>query len=102
MPRLENLDCKYGAPMGRTNHPNEYSGYEAVTSMDHKFHLQKVKLDSGGYDSGGAYWGLRMRGEALYWAVNEYETIHRFIDAKDRAHAKRLIRAEFARARIYR
>ncbi len=29
-----------------------------------RFHLQHVPLDTGGYDRGGAYWGL---GDPLYW-----------------------------------
>ncbi len=45
---------KYGAPMGR----NEF--YENPTGRVTTF---RVKIDSGGYDRGGNYWGL---GDPLY------------------------------------
>jgi len=43
------VDCKYGAPMGRSN----YDPIPAGT----KVYLQRVPLVDGAYDKGGAYWG---------------------------------------------
>lgn len=102
MPKLSDVSSKYGAPMGRADQPNEYSGYRAIPNMAHKFTLQKVRIDSGGYDSGGAYWGRRMSGWSLYWAMNENETIERFFDAKSREHAREIIRREFPNCTFYR
>ena len=41
---------QYGASMGRRDNITEALAVE-------KLHLQRVRLDSGGYDPGGAYWG---------------------------------------------
>jgi hypothetical protein len=38
----------YGAPMGRSENLNAFYG---------KIRCFKVKLNAGGYDDGGAYWG---------------------------------------------
>lgn len=55
MSQFPKVNCKYGAPMGRS----EYGTPES------KAKLFKVVL-SQGYDDGGAYWGMRKRGESLY------------------------------------
>lgn len=52
----ESKGCsKYGADMGR-------SGSAPLVG---RVSLRRVRLDSGGYDKGGAYWGI---GETLYYA----------------------------------
>lgn len=56
--QLENVDSKYGAPMGRPNSPGDHDA-------PLKFRLFRVNVDSGGYDDGGAYWG---QGAPLYCA----------------------------------
>lgn len=48
-------------------------------------YLQKVRLDSGGYDAGGAYWGSP---DDLYCAFNEDMTFRVFTRAYDRIEAK--------------
>jgi hypothetical protein len=48
-------------------------------------YLQKVRLDSGGYDAGGAYWGAP---DDLYCAFNEDMTFRVFTRAYDRIEAK--------------
>ncbi len=55
------VSCKYGAPMGRYSDPIE-------RFADSKVHLQIVSINSGGYDSGGAYWGT---GIALWCVWND-------------------------------
>jgi hypothetical protein len=47
---------RYGAQLGR-------AGSQGDPDTSARFYLQRVHLDSGGYDSGGAYWGL---GSPLY------------------------------------
>ncbi len=48
MQQLEKVNCTYGAPMGRSELLDSFSG---------KVRCFKVKLVDGGYDDGGAYWG---------------------------------------------
>ncbi len=48
------VNSTYGAPMGRHERP-----------LGFPVRLFKVRLDSGGYDDGGAYWGC---GEPIYCA----------------------------------
>jgi len=73
------VNCQYGAPMGRHCGP--------AISYGGKISLRKVRLDSGGYDAGGAYWGLRRRGEALYFYENEDGECG-YLDATSREDAK--------------
>lgn len=53
------VNCKYGAPMGRAGERSEHNILE-----EGKFYLMRVPLNSGGYDKGGAYWGI---GAPLYY-----------------------------------
>ncbi len=72
---------KYGASMGRST-----SGEPLVGKVS----LRKVKLDAGGYDEGGAYWGApdyRHNVFSLYYAVDEEGNEHYF-RARDRGAAK--------------
>jgi hypothetical protein len=58
-----------------------------------RLYLQRMPLDSGGYDAGGAYWG---HGAPLYWATDgQPGGLDMTLRAKDRAAAKAAIRAEF-------
>lgn len=49
---LENVSNKYGAPMGRAESLPEDRNQPILP------HLVRVRLDSGGYDRDGAYWGV--------------------------------------------
>lgn len=91
------VNGRYGAPMGRADQPNAYSEFRAIPDHPHKFSLVRVKLDNGGYDQGGAYWG---HGQPLYWA--EAGAVERWFRAKDRDAAKKTIREEFPDATFYR
>lgn len=52
MPKqFDKVDCSRGAPMGRLTQ-------EERTAPARSVRLFKVRLDSGGYDDGGAYWGF--------------------------------------------
>lgn len=63
------VSCRYGAPMGRhTGNPDP--------DAQGRFQLRKVNLDSGGYDSGGAYWG---HGQQLYWYCSGDGTAEGFL-----------------------
>lgn len=73
-----NVGSKYGAPMGRITRPLEPNA---------RLHLYRVRLDSGGYDNGGAYWGI---GYPLYCAYDNKEGIT-YLRAADRIAAKALL-----------
>lgn len=55
---------RYGAPLGRLEYrPDDWRAA-------FKLHVRRVPLDKGGYDQGGAYWGL---GDRLYVAYTNGE-----------------------------
>lgn len=48
---IDKVDCKYGAPMGRSSHgerPQNVKIYDCRVPM----------YSDGAYDKGGAYWGI--------------------------------------------
>lgn len=63
--------------MGRTESP--------LSDAPRSVRLFRVRLDSGGYDDGGAYWG-HSRGETLYCAQCD-EGGRRFVRAASRLQA---------------
>lgn len=78
--QFDNVSCTYGAPMGRRSAPD-------LDTTRGTVRLFKVKLDSGGYDDGGAYWGL---GGPLYCARDRDGNIQT-VRADSRAHAAFLL-----------
>jgi len=74
--KLSKVDCSRGAPMGR------YNGNHYLSNR--KYWLSIVKLDSGGYDNGGAYWGS---GTHLW--VAKYKDFEHFVRADTRLEAVR-------------
>ena len=94
---LKTVDARYGAPMGRM-------GAHADTRRPYRFSLRRVRLDAGGYDSGGAYWG---HGQPLYWASAVSgdaiaPNVDYFFRACDRDAARARVLADYPRARFYR
>jgi hypothetical protein len=76
-PTIYPMDCSRGAPMGRSEwHKENVSVVRSVRV----FH---VPLNSGGYDVGGAYWGL---GGKLYCAT-DCKNFRLFTRARNRAEA---------------
>jgi hypothetical protein len=73
-PFESDVSSKYGAP------------------ITEKLHLARVRLNSGGYDVGGAYWGVV--GEPLWCAWNTTDSI--YLRARDREAAKAHIVATYA------
>lgn len=65
------LDARFGAAMGRSSDNLDADGLLSA---------RKVRIDSQGYDQGGAYWGLRPRGQHLY-AVQDGMGNLAFVDA---------------------
>lgn len=65
--------------MGRASDRN-------LTDKD-KIHLQRIPLDSGGYDRGGAYWGSGLP----IWCAEDSEWNRVYFRAPNRAHAKQTV-----------
>ena len=97
-----------GADMGRPAFlPND-------RNVEVKLRLVRMKLDSGGCDSGGAYWGCRTYPNKIYWAesIEDYElgrydrppigTVEMTVDAANRLEAKNKIRDLLPNAKFYR
>jgi len=83
------VDTASGAPFGRYTHPGTLGGMaEGATILACRVHL------SEGYDNGGAYWGERTIGTALY-AIGDPEDgeVIGFFDATSRANLESQVRA---------
>lgn len=82
--------CDYrGASMGRQSNI-------ATPRSPVKFKMERVRLNSGGYDNGGAYWGW---GDPLYFAYAEGNSM--FVRGASREAAKRQVRLSFPLATFY-
>lgn len=84
-----------GADFGRV-------GKQGPAELAYKFHLELVRIDAGGYDSGGAYWGL---GQPLFTAWDDVTAGNRvdlFLRSTDRETAKAKIRETYPAAKFYR
>ncbi len=79
--QLSKVNCQYGAPMGRRSDIDLFG----------KVRLNRVRLDRGGYDNGGAYWGF---GTPL-WLAEDSEGNQQFLRAKDRSTAKKELQGRF-------
>ena len=96
------VNARYGAPMGRKS--DHLEGL-IITEADPRFTLRRVRINSGGYDSGGAYWGL---GEPLFWwsvTITEDEARDEcsgFLRAHNRIAAKAAITTIHPKARFLR
>lgn len=90
------LSGRYGAPMGRHNQDGGF----AILPDAPLCTLAQIPIDSGGYDRGGAYWGLSK--ERLYGFIGPVTDIVAYVWAKDREAAKDKVRRIHPHARFYR
>lgn len=88
----QEVGSKYGAPMGRHCGPVD-------PDTDARFNLMKVRLDAGGYDPGGAYWG---HGGPLYYFEASDGTASGYLRAPSRASAKLKVLEQCPAAKFYR
>jgi hypothetical protein len=86
-------DWRRGAPFGR------HSYHGADTDFAGRLTLRRVRIDSGGYDSQGTYFGI---GGPLYWYAADCGRIDGVIWARDREIAKGQIRRFYPKARFWR
>jgi hypothetical protein len=87
-----NVSSRYGAPMGR------YTGPNYLETSAGRLYLRRIRLNSGGYDAGGAYWGIG----APLWYAEDQDGNSQFFRAASREAAKAEIVANWPDARFYR
>lgn len=87
------VSCRYGAPMGRHD-----SGQ--VPTIPAFWTVRAARLDSGGYDRGGAYWGHSRDGDVFGCYCAETGAV-RYVRALHRASACAMIVAEHREAKFY-
>lgn len=90
-PPLPNVSSKYGAPMGRCDH--------AHPGNEYKVYVHQIPVNAGGYDKGGAYWGL---GAPLFRAISADGEFVRYLRARDRAQAIQDLRRHYPEIAFYR
>lgn len=86
------VNCQYGAPLGR------HTGPDYLETCAGPLYLRLIRLDRGGYDAGGAYWGL---GQPLFH-VEDQDGNSQFLRAASREDAKARIVEKWEGARFYR
>lgn len=84
-------DMRRGAAMGRPTIKGE-------PSYDGQLYIRKIRLDSGGYDVNGTYFGT---GDPLFWVVAPDYSIDRVYRAKNRATLVAELAQTYPRARFY-
>lgn len=89
-------DPARGAALGRTSFDN---GGAVIDATDPPFRLRCVRLDAGGYDRGGAYWGHHL---TLYYYADGSGQVDGYLRASTRDAAKAAIRETYPTARFYR
>ena len=87
-------DPKRGAALGRSTITGEYDGS--------KLTLRHIRLDNGGYDVNGTYFGFRhgLQGR-LYWCADDSGEIDFMLRASDRADARRQVRENYPNVRFF-
>jgi len=95
--KLPQVNCKYGAPMGRNN--NIPPDIQSVGTL----HLERLIWVDHDYDQGGAYWG-RVAGQYIYWAYGETIDwqVDIFVRASCRDNAKTEVIKFISKAKFYR
>lgn len=78
--QFANVASRYGARMGRHDVPD-------LDTSPGSVRLFAVRLDAGGYDDGGAYWG---HGDRL-WCARDKDGDERFMRASSRERAAMLL-----------
>jgi hypothetical protein len=86
-------DPSRGAALGRP------TIHDAGLDFDGHLALRAVRLDSGGYDPNGTYFGI---GSTLYWYSNNDASIDGVVRAGSRDEAKAKILKTYPKVRFYR
>jgi len=86
-------DPRRGAALGRP------TVQDAPTDFADKLHLRRVRLDSGGYDLNGTYFG---HGQPLYWCASADGSVDFMLRAHSRDEAKAAVRERYPHAHFFR
>jgi hypothetical protein len=89
-------DPKRGAALGRVP---LHLPREERKPYDGKLYLHRVRLNSGGYDVNGTYFGT---GDPLYWCADADGRIDFVLRARSRGDAKEAVRETYPKARFFR
>lgn len=87
--QFNSVSCAYGAPMGRRSAPD-------LDTTRGTVRLFKVNLDSGGYDDGGAYWGIA----GSLWCARDHNGDMQFTRASTRLQACFMLGIDWRALRI--
>jgi len=77
----------WGAQMGRSR------GSRLPDDTTSKLIVRRVRLDSGGYDEGGAYWGIGAKLWMVECVEGEHEGLLDYVRAYDKSAAKAMFPA---------
>jgi len=83
-------DPKRGAALGRAS-------VKGDRKHDGRLFMRLVRLDSGGYDTNGTYFG---HGRRLYWYSSEDGSIDGTVRGETRAQAREKVLRDYPNARI--
>ena len=86
-------DPTRGAALGR------YDVHKEDKEYDDKLSLQRMRLNNGGYDENGTYFG---HGKPLYWCANDASTIDFMLRAPDRSTARQAVLQLYPKAKVRR
>ena len=99
-PKLSKAFDKFGASMGRRNVLDDLECHD-----EPKWSLYKMPINDGGYDSGGAYWGIGSRTSGVMFHAycdGPKFVNHIYIRSVTRLGAKQKIRELFSGSKFYR
>ncbi len=84
-------DLKRGAAIGR---PSDHcQGFEG------RIFLRRIRLNSGGYDPNGTYFGI---GVPLYWVASEGGEVDYMLRADSRGSAREMVLVRYPLAKVRR
>ena len=103
---MERPDYKTNDPRGWCGDPSRGAALGRPTihadnpeSITGRLYLRKVRLDSGGYDTNGTYFG---HGASLYWVANAEGTVDFMLRARNRKAARFVVLARYPNAKVRR
>jgi hypothetical protein len=85
-------DPRRGAALGRPT-------IKGDSAFAGRLYLRKVRLDMGGYDVNGTYFGA---GKPLYWCADDEGEIDFMLRAFDRHEARELVLEQYPDAKVRR
>jgi hypothetical protein len=85
-------DPKRGAALGRSSHHAE-----TPPDFEGRLYIRRVRLNSGGYDRNGTYFGV---GEPIYWCRSEDCEIDFMLRADSRGTAVVKVKRQYPNSKV--